>query len=84
MPAPGLIIIVPVTARRGAETGPHNLTSTSTSTSTSVAGRQMLDAATIDVKIFLVPTLMTILMTHEILIQHQSRTAHSGFSFKHR
>ena len=78
MPAPGLIIIVPVTARRGAETGPHNLTSTS------VAGRQMLDAATIDVKIFLVPTLMTILMTHEILIQHQSRTAHSGFSFKHR
>ena len=78
MPAPGLIIIVPVTARRGAETGPHNLT-----TSTSVAGRQMLDAATIDVKIFLVPTLMTILMTHEILIQHQSRTAHSGFSFKH-
>ena len=77
MPAPGLIIIVPVTARRGAETGPHNLTSTS------VAGRQMLDAATIDVKIFLVPTLMTILMTHEILIQHQSRTAHSGFSFKH-
>ena len=80
MPAPGLIIIVPVTARRGAETGPPNLTSTSTS----VAGRQMLDAATIDVKIFLVPTLMTILMTHEILIQHQSRTAHSGFSFKHR
>ena len=80
MPAPGLIIIVPVAARRGAETGPHNLTSTSTS----VAGRQMLDAATIDVKIFLVPTLMTILMTHEILIQHQSRTAHSGFSFKHR
>ena len=81
MPAPGLIIIVPVTARRGAETAPPNLTSTSTSTS--VAGRQMLDAATIDVKIFLVPTLMTILMTHEILIQHQSRTAHSGFSFKH-
>ena len=80
MPAPGLIIILPVRARRGAETAtsaPHSLTNSS------VAGRQMLDAATIDVKIFLVPTLMTILMTHEILIQHQSRTAHSGFSFKH-
>ena len=74
MPAPGLIIILPVTARRLHPPSPHQH---------SVAGRQMLDAATIDVKIFLVPTLMTILMTHEILIQHQSRTAHSGFSFKH-
>ena len=77
MPAPGLIIILPVRARR------LRPIPSPTPVHCSVAGRQMLDAATIDVKIFLVPTLMTILMTHEILIQHQSRTAHSGFSFKH-